>query len=138
MSNQPAVFVEQIGDPSMLNYVEFMDGRAEIVVPGGLLRVMPFDVENFIEDDEYWEQVDAIRSRGYINAKPIVVWPSSDKRWIIDEDDAPRFMAAKHVANDFFSNLLREKVRKVRFLLHRKSADGRYSAPHLDLVYGGD
>lgn len=138
MSNQPSVFVEQIDDPTMLNYVEFMDGRAEIIVSGAQLHVMPFDVENFIEDDEYWEQVDAIRSRGYINAKPIAVWPGAAKRWIVDEDDAARFMAAKHVANDFFSNLLREKVRKVRFLLHHKSPDGRYTAPHVDFGYGGD
>lgn len=138
MSNQPSAFVEQIDDPSMLSYVEFMDGQAEIVVPSALLRVMPFGVENFIEDDEYWEQVDAIRSRGYNNAKPIVVWPASGERWIVDEDDAARFMAAKHVANDFFSNLLREKVRRVRFLLHRKSVDGRHTAPNEDFGYGSN
>jgi hypothetical protein len=138
MSNKQSVFVEQIDDPSMLNYLEFMNGRAEVIVPGALLRVMPFDVENFIEDEEYWSMVDTIRSRGYINAKPISVRPGANEHWIVDEDDAARFMAAKQVANDFFSNLLREKVRKVRFQLHRKSVDGRYTAPHVELDYGAD
>ena len=138
MADHTSVFVERVDDPSLLNYLDFMDGQAEIIVQGPSLQVMPFEVEQFIEDDEYWQHVDAIRSRGYINAKPISVRPDSGGRWIVEEDDAARFMAAKYVANGFLANLLRSKVSKVRFVLHSKSLDSKSEAPHFDLSYEGD
>ena len=138
MADHTSVFVERVDDPTLLNYLDFMDDQAEIIVPGLSLQVMPFEAEQFIEDDEYWQHVDAIRSRGYINAKPISVRPGSGSRWIVDEDDAARFMAAKYVANDFFANLLRPKVRKVRFVLHSKSLDGKSEAPHFEFDCEGN
>ena len=136
MAEQSSVFVERVDDPALLNYLEFVEDRAEIVVSGDLLSFMPFDVDHFEENDDYWQCVDKIRSQGYGSAEPISVWPAENNRWVVDDDDADRFMAARRVATDFFTNLLSTKVRKVRFVLHARSLDGRFSAPQTDFGYG--
>ncbi len=136
MTEESSVFVETVEDPAMLSFLDFSDNRSEILVSGTVLDAMPFEVENFVEDDEYWSMVDATRGRGYDNRVPISVWPGPNGRWIVDDDDAPRFMAAKCVAGEFFANLLGMKVHKVRFVLHETSFDGRYKALHTGFGQG--
>ncbi len=121
-------YVETVDNPEMLKYLDFDNGQTEIIVPGLALNYMPFKPERFIEDDEYWAIVDQIKSNGYDSSVAIHVRPAPKGSWLIDLDDAPRFMAAKYVANNFFANLLAQKVRKVRFILHEVSLDGKSKA----------
>ena len=93
-------------------------------------------LDRFIEDDEYWALVDRIKASGYNSAEPIHIRPSRGGVWLVDVDDAARYMAAKHVAGDFFTNLFAQKVRKVRFVLHDTSIDGRHKAPQFE--FGGE
>ena len=136
MAEQAPIVVEKVDDPALLNYLDYIADRAEIIVSGSALQFMPFEVEDFEEDEEYWHWVDTFRSRGYASAEPIAVWPGDNGRWIIDENDSARFMAAMRVADDFFANLLSTKIPKVRCVLHAQSRDGRYSAPQADFGYG--
>ena len=136
MAEQTSVFVEKVDDPALLNYLDYIGDRAEIIVSGSALQFMPFEVEDYEEGEEYWRLVDAFRSHGYANAEPITVWPAENGRWVIDDQDAVRFMAAKRVANDFLANLLSTKIPKVRFAVHARSLDGRYAAPQADFGYG--
>ncbi|MGI9522577.1 MAG: hypothetical protein ACR2PG_13110 [Hyphomicrobiaceae bacterium] len=115
----------------MLNYLDYIDNRAEIIVTGTALQTMPFEVDGFVETDEYWRIVDSIRSRGYRSSPPISVSPGPNGRWVVDSDDAARFMAVKQVARDFFANLLRRKVEKVKFLVRSRPVDGVGDAPRL-------
>lgn len=129
-------YVETVDNPEMLKHLDFDDERAEIIVPGLALNYMPFTTERFIEDDEYWAVVDQIKSNGYDSSVAIHVRPARQGSWLIDLDDAPRFMAAKYVANNFFANLLAQKVRKVRFIVHDASLDGKYKAPRFSFGQG--
>jgi hypothetical protein len=129
-------FVETINDPEMLKHLDFMDDRAEIIISGIALDHMPFRTERFVEDDEYWSIVDQIKANGYDSSQPIHVRPARQGSWLVDVDDAPRFMAAKRVANDFFANLLTQKVSKVRFILHDTSMNGKYKAPRFSFGQG--
>jgi len=122
-------YVTAIDDPEMLKHLDFVDDCAQVVVRGSALDYMPFVTERFVEDDEYWNCVDQIKAKGYDSSRPIHVRPARQGAWLVDLDDAPRFMAAKRVANDFFANLLAQKVRQVRFVLHEVSLDGNYKAP---------
>ena len=128
--------VETVDSPSLLNHLDYVESRAEIMVPGVALAQMPFVVDRFIEDDEYWALVDRIKASGYNSAEPIHIRPSRGGVWLVDVDDAARYMAAKHVAGDFFTNLFAQKVRKVRFVLHDTSIDGRHKAPQFE--FGGE
>lgn len=128
--------VETVDSPSLLNHLDYVESRAEIMVPGVALAQMPFVVDRFIEDDEYWALVDRIKASGYNSAEPIHIRPSRGGVWLVDVDDAARYMAAKHVAGDFFTNLFAQKVRKVRFVVHDTSIDGRHKAPQFE--FGGE
>jgi hypothetical protein len=130
------ISVETVDSPSLLNHLDYVESRAEIMVPGVALAQMPFVVDRFIEDDEYWALVDRIKASGYNSAEPIHIRPSRGGVWLVDVDDAARYMAAKHVAGDFFTNLFAQKVRKVRFVLHDTSIDGRHKAPQFE--FGGE
>ena len=129
-------FVEAVDDPEMLNHLDFENNVAHISVPGLALDYMPFKTERFVEDDEYWRYVDRFKAKGYTDARPIHVRPARQGVWLVDIDDASRFMAAKRVANDFFANLLSQKVRQVRFVLHDRSIDGKYKAPRFSFGEG--
>ena len=133
---QDATFIETVNDPEMLKYLDYLDDRAEILVPGSALDYMPFKTERFIEDDEYWALFDDIKARGFDSSKPIHVRPGPQGSWVVDIDDTPRFIAAKRVANDFFANLLSQKVQKVRFVLHNISEDGKYKVVRVVLGEG--
>ena len=135
-SDREFSFVETINDPEMLKHLDFTDDRAEVIVSGFTLDHMPFDTEGFVEDDEYWSIVDQIKANGYDSSQPIHVRPARQGAWLVDLDDASRFMAAKQVANDFFANLLTQKVSKVRFILHDASMDGKYKAPRFSFGQG--
>lgn len=130
-------YIETVDDPEMLKHLDYAGDCAEIIVPGLALGHMPFETERFVEDDEYWSVVDQIKANGYDSSQPIHVRPARQGTWLIDLDDAPRFMAAKKVANGFFANFLAQKVRKVSFILHATSLDGKYKAPQFSFGQGG-
>lgn len=118
-----STFIENVNDPAMLKYLDYYGGLAHIRVAAIDLFAMPFEIENFVEDDAYWATVDRVRRYGYDNSSPIKVHRDASGRWIVDEEDGDRFAAAKKVAGEIFTNLLSAKVRFVRFDLHTQATD---------------
>jgi hypothetical protein len=121
-------YIERVDGPEYLKFIDFVDDCAEIDVPGSALESMPFELQNFVEDQAYWDAVDDIRNNGYDWSTPIRLEPRPGGRWVVDALDSSRFAAAKTVVGEFFSNLFTQKVSKVRFLLMGSSCDGQFKA----------
>lgn len=119
-------FVETVDDPAMLKHLDYQDGSAEVEVPGYALVRMPFTSHVATGEAGIDQEKQAIRAYGYVDKPPIEVWPGPDGSWLIDDKDAARWTAAKAIAQEFFTNLLGNKVRSVRLLLHSVSRDGAY------------
>lgn len=123
---QRSAYIETVNDPAMLKHLDYYAGVAPIRVAANDLFAMPFKVIDFLEDTEYWAEVDRVRRRGYDNSRPIKVQKSPSGDWIVDEEDADRFVAAKKVSGELFTNLLTNKVRFVRFDLDNGSKQDRF------------
>lgn len=138
MSEQSsAIHIETISSPEQLRMLDYYEDRAEIEVPSHSLQSMPFELNSEADQDAYWKAVDRVRRTGYSNSEAIVLRPTDDGKWVVDDEHAVRFAAAKQVAGEFFTNLLSNKVSMVRFSLYGTSKDGKHKAPRFDFG-GGD
>ncbi len=98
---------------------------------------MPFRFNNTYDNDAFRQTVDLVRSAGHDNRAAIVIYPLADGSWEVDDGDALRFAAVKQVSGEFITNLLGNKIGRVRFSLHGSSRDGAYQAPRISLGDGG-
>lgn len=131
-------YIEQVSSPSALQHVDFIGEQTEITVPGSALHLMPFDVDDPVDADTFETLSSAYRARGYFDAEPIHLWPAANSRWAVDALDVTRYEAILSVATDFFANIITQKVRRVHFVLHAASPDGRHLADRLAFGHGGD
>ena len=121
--------VERIESPELLHYLDYDDDCAYVEVPGHRISAMPFEASVNMNSNSYLQAVERVRNTGHDNSSPIVLYPRSDGKWEVQDADAERFIAAKEVAGEFFSNLFEPKVRKVIFSLQGSSLDGSYKTP---------
>ncbi|MEM9724636.1 MAG: ParB N-terminal domain-containing protein [Pseudomonadota bacterium] len=99
-----------------LDRVQFEDGVAALEVSVELLAHIKFKNDTRGESARLSAVERSIRDRGYDPTDPIIARVGQKGRWII-VDGGHRLTAARHVANEFWSNLLSRKVRMLYFLL---------------------
>lgn len=134
-SSSDQTFVPQIANPEDLAFIDFDHERVVIDIPGAMLGYMPFEAPEPVDEDALYDEIEKMRAFGCKSDEPITLEPRPGGRWLVDEQDAVRFTAARKVAGELISNLFSQKVRNVRFVLLATSYDGKYKAAHNQLNY---
>ncbi len=115
-----------------LENIAFVDDIAKIQVPIKVVDQLPFKNEDRGDSARLREVVRSIRRNGYNNFDPIIVRLGRRGRWVI-VDGGHRLTAARIVAREFWTNLLRKKVDTIYFLLFRTPlSNTRIDAPPTD------
>ena len=115
-----------------LENIAFVDDIAKIQVPIKVVDQLPFKNEDRGDSARLREVVRSIRRNGYNNFDPIIVRLGRRGRWVI-VDGGHRLTAARIVAREFWTNLLRKKVDTIYFLLVRTPlSNTRIDAPPTD------
>ena len=110
--------IQRVTSASDLDKVTFHDDMAAIEVPIEFLDDVPLKNEDRGDSDRLRVVEEAIRRDGYNNLEPVVVRLGRRGRWVI-VDGGHRVTAARHISEEFFTNLFGRKVRSIYFLLYR-------------------
>lgn len=97
---------------------------AAVEVPVELLRHIIFKNDERGDSPRLDAVERSIRDRGFVPTDPIVARIGQKGRWII-VDGGHRLTAARHVAEEFWTNLLQRKVRTLYFLLYETERSWR-------------
>lgn len=100
-----------------IDRIVFEDGVAAVEVPVELLPHIEFKNDERGDSPRLQAVEQSIRDRGFVPTDPIIARIGAKARWVII-DGGHRLTAARHVAEEFWSNLLRRKVRTLYFLLY--------------------
>ncbi len=118
MIKNPIPGVQWVEKATDLDRIEFYDEMAEIEVPVWALDKLPFKNEDRGNSERLDTVMRSIRRHGYNNADPVIVRLGRRGRWVI-VNGGHRVTAARRVSKEFFTNIFRQKVRTIHFLLYR-------------------
>jgi ParB-like nuclease domain len=118
VSKHPIPSIQWVESADDLARLEFYEDMAEIEVPVSALDKLPFKNEDRGDNARLEEVMRSIRRDGYNNAVPIIVRLGRRGRWVI-VDGGHRLTAARRVSKEFFTNLLKTKVKAIHFLLYK-------------------
>ncbi len=118
MTKCPIPSVQWVENAADLDHVQFFEEMAEIEVPVSSLDKLPFKNEDRGDSERLETVMRSIRRDGYNNAEPIIVRLGRRGRWVI-VDGGHRLTAARRVAKEIVTNLFRQKVKTVHFLLYK-------------------
>ncbi len=118
MVKKPIPGVQWVESATDLDRIQYFEDMAEIEVPVAALDKLPFKNEDRGDSYRLDAVMRSIRREGYNNAVPIIVRLGRRGRWVI-VDGGHRLTAARRVSKEFFTNLLRPKVRTISFLLYK-------------------
>ena len=89
---------------------------AAVEVPVELLRHIEFKNDERFDSPRLDAVERSIRDRGFVPTDPIIARIGQKGKWVI-VDGGHRLTAARQVAEEFWTNLLKRKVRTLYFLL---------------------
>ncbi len=110
--------IQRVETPADLERVQFFEDMAEIEVPASALDALPFKNEDRGQSGRLDDVMRSIRRHGYHSFDPVIVRLGRRGRWVV-VDGGHRLTAARHVAKEFWTNLFRQKVKTVTFLLYK-------------------
>lgn len=120
--------VQQVTCREDLAKIRFVDNVAEVEVPIGALDILPLKNEDRSGSARLRHVEQAIRREGYNNLEPVVVRIGRRGRWVV-VNGGHRLTAARRIAKEFWTNLLRRKVRSICFLVYRTPLSDVLAAP---------
>ena len=118
MDHNKALDVQRISCADDLENLRFFNDMAAVEVPIELLGVLPLKNEARGNSERLEHVEEAIRRDGFDCLEPIVVRIGRRGRWVI-ENGGHRITAARSVSQEFWTNLWRQKVRYLYFLVYR-------------------
>lgn len=107
-----------------IDKITFEDGMAAVEVPVELLRHITFKNDERGESPRLDAVERSIRDRGFVPTDPIIARIGQKGRWII-VDGGHRLTAARHVAEEFWTNLIQRKVSTLYFILYETERSWR-------------
>ena len=128
--------LSRINRPEDLHEIEFVDGLAEVEVPIRLLESVPLKHAERLNSPRLDRVVQSIRSEGYSSLEPIICRVGALGNWVVI-DGGHRITAAKRVSQEFFTNLFREKVCGLTFILFQTPMSYSKLRPKVDLESDG-
>ncbi|MEO1695274.1 MAG: ParB N-terminal domain-containing protein [Pseudomonadota bacterium] len=103
-----------------LRDLTFIDDVAEVEIPVAVLKTLPFTNEERHDAARIRQLETSIRRRGYDNFDRVVARLGRRGRLSV-VDGGHRLIAAQKVAREFWTNLLRPKVKTIQMIVFRTS-----------------
>lgn len=123
MPEEKSPGVQWVASEDDLRKIVFVDDMAEIEIPVEALDDIPFTNMERVESDRLRVVERSIRDRGYDNFDRVVARLGRRGRLSI-VNGGHRLTAARNVSKEFWTNLLRPKVKTIQMIVFRTANSG--------------